>query len=194
MITPHGWRDCRPTLLHTAGHTCGTARAHTALQAAWARLSDNDKAAFHRFTCLNRQDPAHRKVITNFRLQYLAEIGEYHLTHLVEEFSLPLYTANQPQVISELTALGAPVVPITMAQINALGHTPVHVLMRKADAGDDLPYLALAARRQTQPCSDCQEECWVDPLSIPAPGVRAVCIACARWALHQTQQTNPPTK
>lgn len=59
MTAEHRWSDCRPAILtRSGGDTVEGRRLQTLVERVWPTISEDDRRAFHRFTCQNSRSTA----------------------------------------------------------------------------------------------------------------------------------------
>jgi hypothetical protein len=170
------------------------ALVNDALTRTWNRLDDADRAAVHRYTCLNRTDPAHQAVMSTVGRQLQAEAGGYQMADLTAEFGLPARIADNHELHRDLflnvDLSGTNLIPITREDLN--GNVGVQVTCRVRDLPRSRFHAAMAIRITVVPCDTCELDCWVDPLAVVDPDHNTIrCLACVRWELDLHRRSKP---
>lgn len=149
----------------------------------WASLSDYERAAFHRFTCLRRRSQVELGVMHYITRQIRAEAGIYTVIDFMKEFDLTPAVLDNEQVVDELTALGVPHVPVAETSCVTIDGEFMYFVIRVRDTDGHGLEEHVNARMVHTTCDECKESCWRDPLSTPRGPIRTLCIACARRTL-----------
>jgi hypothetical protein len=69
MVTPHGWRECRPGVLNLRSPLLSGSAIMRVVEEVWALMPDPDRQLFHQFTCFNRHGNEQIAVMNRFAEQ-----------------------------------------------------------------------------------------------------------------------------